>query len=632
MGLALPDPVVKRVANSFLWKRFIKSLYIVVTTLFVATLTLLTAPLLAQEPVTPPAATPDAGAGLQLFAERCAACHGPLGQGDGEMAAQLPRPPTALGSADYARQAVPANMFHVITNGILDAGMPPFGPGNSDPLDEQQRWDLVAAVYSLGTSPALIEDGQMIYEENCQACHAQDGSGVDGVLDLRAQDYWLERSNEDIFLALSQNAIPEHETLALDEEALLAATTYARTFSYEYANPLAAFEPLESAVITGTVTNESSGRPLQAGVPAVLSAFTADFEPSLTMTTTLNSAGQYEFELTMAPPDLVYVVTVQHQGISYGSDFGRLERDDPTLNLDVPVFEPSTDPSTVAIEQLHVILQFGEGQVQVSELYQFSQNASTVFVGQTGDADEGTVRIALPGGASEPEFDRSFGGMESFFPAETVIPTDGGWADTVPLRPGPASLSLLVRYAMPYDGGLTINHPVHYAVSNVNLVLPDAGVELAGDGWQEGQPQVMGEAGVFLNYTQSGVAAGQEVSFSLQGEPRQVSPSPAATTPLRDQSSDLLIGGGVLLLALALGAFTLRQWRQNQDEEHLQESQVTIPGEERAAPDKQAVRRQELLNAIAALDDAYEAGDLPAAEYGEQRQALKEELVAIWDA
>lgn len=615
------------------------------TLLFTILLAIQPAPALAQEPVTPPSATPDAAAGLEIFAQRCANCHGPLGMGDGEQAAQLPVPPAALGSVDYVRQAVPAHMFDVITNGVVQGGMPPFGPGNSDPLSETDRWNLVAAVYSLGQRQGLIDEGQIQYEASCQECHAVDGSGGDGVPDLRDQTLWLQRSDQDVHRRLAVEPIPEHEQIDLEEEALWAAIGFARTFSYDYADPMAAFEPIEAATVTGSVTNESTGEPLQEGVPAILNAFTADFQPSLTMTTTLDAGGQFQFDLTMVPPDLVYVVTVQYDDISYGSDFGRLQRDEPTLNLAVPVYERSDDPSTVSIDQLHIILQFAEGQVQVSELYQFSQNAPTVFVGQSGDPAAGTVRVALPDAASDPSFDRTFGGMESFFPADTVIPVDDGWADTVPLRPGPSSLSLLVRYTLPYDQDLTLSHPLHYPVSRANLVMPDVGVGFGGDAWQEGEPQAMGNAGIFLNYTQTSVPADQPIQFSLQGEPDLTATSAAAAPAARNSTNELLIGGGVLLLALAAGMYTIRVWRQNQepDAEWLDapgdmasgdaprpETPAPAVAPEAASPGAQ--RRQELLQAIAALDDAHEAGDVSESDYEARRQALKDELIAIWDA
>ena len=68
-------------------------------TLSLALLTLFTLLLLAglvpanaQEPLEP-ADLPDAHNGLPLYADRCANCHGPNGQGDGEMADNLAKPP-----------------------------------------------------------------------------------------------------------------------------------------------------------------------------------------------------------------------------------------------------------------------------------------------------------------------------------------------------------------------------------------------------------------------------------------------------------------------------------------------------------------------------------------------------------
>ena len=99
-------------------------------------------------PPIPPSADPTAG--LQTFNQRCANCHGPLGLGDGELAVNLPNPPPAIGSLDYLATADPAAMFAIIEQGNLLAGMPAFGPGdNSDPLDPQQIWDVIASLYLL---------------------------------------------------------------------------------------------------------------------------------------------------------------------------------------------------------------------------------------------------------------------------------------------------------------------------------------------------------------------------------------------------------------------------------------------------------------------------------------------------
>jgi hypothetical protein len=142
----------------------------------------------------------------------------------------------------------------------------------------------------------------------------------------------------------------------------------------------------------------------------------------------------------------------------------------------------------------------------------------------------------------------------------------------------------------------------------------------------------MGDAGVFLNFTQLDLSADQSIQFSLAGEP-QVSASSGATVPARNPTNELLVGGGVLLLALAASLYTIRVWRQNQMPEEEDRTLVAEPEEasQLTAP-AGADRRHELLQAIAALDDAYEEGELSQEVYETRRRKLKDELVAIWNA
>jgi putative copper resistance protein D len=87
--------------------------------------------------------------GAALYAEHCAACHGPNGGGDGPAARGLPRPPADL-RAEHTAHHTAGDLFWWITNGIPAAGMPAFGGRAS----EDERWDLVNAVRALAASEA----------------------------------------------------------------------------------------------------------------------------------------------------------------------------------------------------------------------------------------------------------------------------------------------------------------------------------------------------------------------------------------------------------------------------------------------------------------------------------------------
>ena len=594
---------------------------------------------LAQDPVLPDT-PPDGLSGLELYAERCANCHGPAGQGDGalilEMGGQAPSP----FDETYRRASQPSVMFNQITNGNLQVGMPPFGPTSSNPIDDAGRWNLVAAVYSLATPPEDITAGQAVYEASCAACHGDDGHG-DGPeagndpapTDLAAAAYWFNRSNETVFTAIAPGAIAAHE-YDLSEDDLWRAVDYSRTFSYAYADPVELTRPIPAGIIAGVLNNGTTGE-LLADTEVNLRAFTPDFTQTLVLTTTTDANGNFRFDVVDVAPDWVFLASAGYNNLSFSSGAGQLSRNQTTLDLPLTVYEQSTDPSALNIDQLHVVLEFVEDQLQVSELYVINNDQDAVFTGPTGNPAEGTIEVALPAGAENLAFQRSFGSMENFLPANDFIPTERGWADTLALRPGPGALTLLVRYTLPYESGMTVAHPLFYETATSTIILPDSGVEITGEPWLQQPSQQFGQDETFLNYSRAGLAAGEAIAFQLQGRPRVVTDASGAATVNPNPTTDLLIGSAALLLAAGVGIVVWRTWRQRQATtagwEAEVESTMASPATPAAVvvPD-QAQNQDELLRAIAQLDDAYEAGQIGEDDYRTRRAALKAQLAAIW--
>lgn len=580
---------------------------------------LLGRPAVGQEPALP-AAPPDAEAGLPIFAERCASCHGPTGGGDGEMAAQFPNRPAAFNAPDYRQTALPADLFNTITHGRLERGMPPFGPASSNTISEADRWNLVATIFSLSTPGTAVAEGQAVYETSCQACHGTAGQG-DGPeaaadpapTDLTRLDYWFNRSNETVFAALENGRIPQHNYHLSDDERR-AVVDYARTFSYAYVD---LFAPIEQATVRGQVVNGTTGA-VVGETTARLRAFTTDLQPTLDMTTTVDIEGQYQFDLTDVPPNLVYLVGVQYNGLNFTSDVIQLTRSEPDMALPVTVYETTADPGVVTIDQVHLILDFVSDRVQVSELYIFSNQEAAVFVGTSGEPAQGTVEMLLPTGAENVAFQRTFGSVDSFLPANEVIQTAEGWADTLPLRPGAGGTSLLVRYDLPYRSGMSLAHPLRYDTGAISAVMPAVGVTIAEQGEWLAQGTQSTAGGSFLSYRHPGLPAGSALSLTLNGRPQQVTDASGNTLLVRDQTTELVLGGAALLLVVGAAVYLMRQWTAGEDEEEDDEA-----FDDTAEADT-------LLRAIAELDTAYENGELEEAAYTRQRARLKAQLTAVW--
>src|SRR6266498_3743422 len=115
-------------------------------------------------PLFPARATSTAN-GAAIFAEKCAACHGATGLGDGPKGIQLGVTVPAFGLPEIARPASPAQWYTTVTRGNMERFMPPFAS-----LADRQRWDVVAYAMTLHTSEEEIAKGKQLFEADCKNC------------------------------------------------------------------------------------------------------------------------------------------------------------------------------------------------------------------------------------------------------------------------------------------------------------------------------------------------------------------------------------------------------------------------------------------------------------------------------
>ncbi|WP_374688800.1 hypothetical protein, partial [Promineifilum sp.] len=315
-----------------------------------------------------------------------------------------------------------------------------------------------------------------------------------------------------------------------------------------------------------------------------------------------------------------FIAGASLNGLNFSSGADQLSRSRTELDLPITVYEKTSDPAAVNIAQLHVVLEFADDLVQVNQLYIINNDQNAVFVGATGDPAQGVIEVAVPEGAQNVEFQRSFGSMDSFLPASDFVPTARGWADPLPLRPGEGALTLLVRYALPYSDGMSFAHPIFYETATTTIILPDAGVSVTNAPWVAQAPQTFGQGETFLNYNGPGVPAGETITIELEGRPSVVTDAAGGAVVNRDPTRELAIGLGALLAAAVGGIFLWRAWQGRRADEEWEEEPALAAGGE----------RDDLLRAIAALDDAREAGQLDEATYAARRAELKRRLAAVW--
>ena len=67
-----------------------------------------------------------AGLGERIYAERCSACHGDHGRGDGPTAPALQPPPRDFGTAEFWRGRPTSQLREIVKAGKPGTMMPPF--------------------------------------------------------------------------------------------------------------------------------------------------------------------------------------------------------------------------------------------------------------------------------------------------------------------------------------------------------------------------------------------------------------------------------------------------------------------------------------------------------------------------
>ena len=260
---------------------------------------------------------------------------------------------------------------------------------------------------------------------------------------------------------------------------------------------------------------------------------------------------------------------------------------------------------------MHVVLEFQAGVVQVGELVLLSNTGDKTFVAQTKNGP--TLHFSLPAGYTDLTFQDGQLGA-------SYQQVSDGFVDTLPLIPGSGVRQILLSFKLPYPGALTFSQLLQYPVAEVDLLLPEAGVSLRGaNNFVDAGLQDLQNTRLQL-YTTAGLKAGDPLNFELSGQP---STSEGTTAAPAFDLRGALIGGSALALAILLVGYWWIQHRPLP-------APTTVGGRgSRAAANNFSAQREELLDKIAELDEAFEVNVGAPADYQAKREKLKAELKRI---
>jgi mono/diheme cytochrome c family protein len=573
-----------------------------------------------------PVSAPDVKNGAAIYVEKCAACHGDTGMGDGVQGKQLPVTVAALGLPATAQKALPSAWYTMVTQGNLERFMPPFAS-----LSDQERWDVIAYALTLHTTPNQIEEGKSLFEANCADC----------AKNFSDQKMMSALSENDLIQIIKEGAgdIPAFGKSFTTDEAV-AVAIYLRTLTFaappaaptvvptsetpvnaEAGTPSAEATPLaegstpqaevtpEATTVTGmgkvsgSIENQT-GAELSSDTQVILRGYEHGGDMStgpqeiITLEGVVNPDGTFVFENVEVLENRIYLAEVIVDGLTYQSEFAVVEAGMTDVSLAPILVYPTTeDFSALKIESLQIFFDLANADTaQIFAVYSIV-NASdkTVIIKM---ADEKIPFIAFPSGAEGL-------GYEAAQDSAPFMQTDEGFA----MPPSEKPYGLIAYASIPKTKEIVISQIALLPIGGITVLIPE-GVKVEGKTLTDGGAQAMDTMN-FHVYTASGLDKNESIDFTLTGAPETITVNPDIT-----QNKNLLIGIGAFGVVLILaGAWMFMRDRKREEEVEVDEEE-----------DNEFDDPESLMDAIIALDDLHRAGKIPDEAYQQRRSELKDAL------
>jgi hypothetical protein len=347
------------------------------------------------------------------------------------------------------------------------------------------------------------------------------------------------------------------------------------------------------AGISGTIVNGTAG----ASVPGGLTVTATEVDARVTKQVATKRApvgpgGTFRIEGFPGQSGDHFVVGTDYLGVTYSAEAT------PGSAATVKIYETTTDPTVLSIPATTLTVIIGkQGNYNVLQLLTAHNSSDRSYVGTPNPGAPGpppTLELPIPAGAT------AFSPVQGLANGLTAAP-DGLVASTDSIQPGNTDVSYIYNIAVPRSGwGMSL--PVVYATSKFD-VLVDPGLTLSGPGLTLRKSVTINKKD-YRDYQGAGLAPGTTLNATI---------APASST-----SATLYLGLGallVLIVASAVGVPRLLRKRRKQGPE---------PGEREATGE-----REQLIEEIAALDEAHAAGSVEEGDYAAQRAELKNRLLAL---
>ena len=359
--------------------------------------------------------------------------------------------------------------------------------------------------------------------------------------------------------------------------------------------------------IDGSLTNGSGGA-IPDGQKVTLIGFDKDqsgnYQKTIELDAPVSTDGSYIFKGVDTRLDRAFLIVTSWGGVEYQSDPVIVSASTAKITVPIIVYEKTDDLNTLTLNQVHLIFDLSsQNVVKVTELFIITNpGKQVVYVPSDGKT---IPFFHTPGDASNLQFQLSQG-------SAPLLNATGGFA----LLPGAEKqYGFIASYSMSYGKSLKFDQPFSMPVSSLTVFVPQ-GVRLRGEQLSDAGPQTI-QSQTYEMYQTNNLVSGSSLSLTLSGKP-----GPSTGSKL-DRQTLVLMGIGVVgILLISLGIFLfLRDRKRLNKEIEIAEAPVEV--------DALGEDRDNIMDAVIALDDQFKAGEIPREAYEKRRMELKERLKGV---
>jgi len=353
---------------------------------------------------------------------------------------------------------------------------------------------------------------------------------------------------------------------------------------------------LHGAEIRGRVVNGSQeNQPLPDCSVSLLRFSRATLERSVQDSVRSDRGGEFRLRNVAADSAAVFVVSAAYLGVEYFSELFHVLDPDTTIRLTVTVFDTARRTPPLHVQMHHIFAERDTADYLIREVLVLHAVGNRTFVPPVGGH---TVALSIPAEAYAFQVE---GGLD----VHSLHQRGHALYSDQPVPPGPHQLAY--RYRLPLRGGkLYFRRPVDYPTAIVSFFSPDLSAKIESSLLARAEPLPL-RGRQYARLAAENLSPGTmlEVTISRTGLLTTKTSRWVLTLFL------VLIAGVLALLFVLLVRYPKVKESQKREADPL------------------VLRREQLLNEIAALDEAHDSGTIAEHEYQAKRKQLKEEVVRL---